>query len=62
MFFNIDKRTIYIIMAIMVIFGLRSYLSNPEELLNLLLTIPGLLIAITFHEFAHAFAAVKLRR
>lgn len=60
MFFNIDKRTIYIIVAIMVIFGLRNYLTNPNELLDLLLTIPGLLVAITFHEFAHAFAADKL--
>ena len=56
----LDKRTFYIIMAIMVVFGLRDYLTNPEELLGLLLTIPGLLIAITFHEFAHAFAADKL--
>ena len=32
------------------------------ELLNILLTLPGVLIAITFHEFAHAYAADKLRR
>ena len=56
----IDKRIIYIIMAIMLVAGLTSYISNPGELLGLLLTIPGLLIAITFHEFAHAFAADKL--
>ena len=30
------------------------------ELVNLLLTVPGVLIAITFHEFAHAYAADKL--
>ena len=56
----LDKRMIYIILAIMVIFGLFSYLSNPGKLLDLLLTIPGVLIAITFHEFAHAYTADKL--
>lgn len=56
----IDKRMIYAIMAIMVVYGFAGYLQNPESLLSLLLTIPGLLIAITFHEFAHAFAADKL--
>ena len=56
----IDKRMIYIVMAIMLVFGLSSYLSNPSNLLRLLLTIPGILIAITFHEFAHAYAADKL--
>ena len=56
----LDKRVIYIILAIMVIFGLFSYINNPEKILGLLLTIPGVLVAITFHEFAHAFAADKL--
>ena len=55
-----DKRMIYILMAIMIAWGLSSYLSDPEEILRLLYTIPGVLIAITFHEFAHAFAADKL--
>ncbi len=56
----LDRKAFYIIMAIMVIFGLYSYLSDPSKLVNLLLTIPGVLVAITFHEFAHAFAADKL--
>lgn len=58
MFF--DKRMFYIIMAIMVVFGLTDYISNPGKLLSLLLSIPGVLVAITFHEFAHAYAADKL--
>lgn len=58
MFF--DKRMFYIIMAVMVVFGLVGYINNPMELVNLLLTVPGVLIAITFHEFAHAYAADKL--
>ena len=56
----IDKRMIYIVMAIMLVTGLASYFSEPGRLLDLLLTIPGLLIAITFHEYAHAYAADKL--
>lgn len=55
-----DKRMIYIIIAIMIISGLQSYLTDTTKLLGLLLTIPGVLIAITFHEFAHAFVADKL--
>ena len=56
----IDKRIIYIVMAIMLISGLSSYFTDMNSLLSLLLSIPGILIAITFHEFAHAFAADKL--
>ena len=56
----IDRRMIYIVMAIMLISGLASYLTDVNNLLGLLLSIPGILIAITFHEFAHAYAADKL--
>ena len=55
-----DKRTLYVIMAIMVLWGLSSYLTNVNALLGLLFTIPGVLIAITFHEFAHAKVADML--
>ena len=56
----IDKRMIYIVMAIMLISGLFSYLTDTNKLLSLLLSVPGILIAITFHEFAHAYVADKL--
>lgn len=39
---------------------LGRYLNDTNELLSLVLTLPAVLIAITFHEFAHAFAADKL--
>ena len=58
--FQIDKRVLYVIMAVLVLISLSSYLTNPDKLVGLLLTIPAVLIAITFHEFAHAFAADKL--
>lgn len=56
--FELDKRFIYVILAIMVIMSLSGMSGN--YLLSLLLTLPGVIIAITFHEFAHAYAAYKL--
>ena len=56
--FMFDKKTIIIILA--VILGLWLITAGESGILNLLLTIPGVLIALTFHEFAHAFAANKL--
>ena len=56
----IDKKIIYIILAIVAGYSMIGLLSNTNALLSLLYSIPGVLIAITFHEFAHAFAADKL--
>ena len=39
---------------------LMGYLTDQNKLLGLIISIPSVLIAITFHEFAHAFAADKL--
>lgn len=58
--FNIDRKTLYIILAVLVVISLASYLTNPGELLALVLTLPGVIVAITFHEFAHAWMADKL--
>lgn len=58
--FSFDKRTTYIIIAVMAVIALSKYMNSSEELLGLLLTAPGVLIAITFHEFAHGYAAYKL--
>lgn len=58
--FGMDRRTLYIIMAILVIMSLGRYLNDTNALLNLVLTLPAVLIAITFHEYAHAFAADRL--
>lgn len=56
--FAFDKRTIIIIIAVML--GLWLVSAGTNGILNLLLTIPGVLIALTFHEFAHAYAADRL--
>ena len=58
--FNIDRRIIYIIIAILAMTTIVQYAQNPMQLVALLLTLPGVIVAITFHEFAHAFAADKL--
>lgn len=56
----LDRKFIYIIIAILAVSTIIQYVNNPNELLSLLLTLPGVIIAITFHEFAHAYAADKL--
>lgn len=56
--FSFDKRFLYIALAVLVIMSLFSMTTN--DWLSLLLTLPGVIIAITFHEFAHAYAAYKL--
>ena len=58
--FSFDKRTMYIMMAVMLGIAVLQYASNPTALLALLLSAPGVLIAITFHEFAHGYVAYKL--
>ena len=56
-YFNIDKKTINIIMIILIATGILRYLNSTEAILGLLLSLPGILIAITFHEYAHAKTA-----
>lgn len=58
--FSFDKRIIYIIIAIMVLSTVAQYINNPGALFVLLVSVPGVLLAITFHEFAHGYAAYRL--
>ena len=58
--FSFDRRTISIIIGVLVIIAVLQFIANPGMLESLLISIPGVLIAITFHEFAHAFVADKL--
>ena len=57
MFFFGNTNTLYIILIILAI---STMFSGQFSLIDLLLTLPGVLLAITFHEFAHAYAADKL--
>ena len=56
--FNFDKKTLYIIIGILVLISLISY--GTDGIFDLMLSIPAVLLAITVHEFGHAFAAYKL--
>lgn len=56
----IDRRFIFLIIALMLFSSLMSLFSQEGALLSFVISIPGILIAITFHEFAHAFAADRL--
>ena len=56
----IDRRFIFLIIALMLLSSFVTLFSNEGALLAFVISIPGILIAITFHEFAHAFAADRL--
>ena len=56
--FNFDRKFIYIMLAALAVMSLMN--TSGSGLLSLILTLPAVIIAITFHEYAHAFAADKL--
>ena len=61
MFFGyngVNQKVINIVLAIIIILGMINM--TQGEWLYLLLTLPAVIIAVTFHEFAHAFAADRL--
>lgn len=57
MYFSSSNNLLYILLFVLIISNL---FSGGFNLLALLLTLPGVLIALTFHEFAHAYVADKL--
>ena len=56
--YTFDKRYLYIVFAIIIISKLATY--TTDGILTLVLSLPAVIIAITFHEFAHAYVADKL--
>lgn len=57
MFYDgLDRRKLLLVLGICVVFMLLM----TGEFKVILLTLPGVIIAMTFHEFAHAFVADKL--
>ena len=58
--FGSNRKIIYGIIITMAVVTLLNYATEDGAILSLLLTLPGVLLAITFHEFAHANAADKL--
>ena len=57
---EIDKRYIYIFITIALILASVSYMYQPSKLIGLILALPAVIIAMTFHEFAHGYVAYKL--
>lgn len=57
MFFGngIDRKTLYIILAVLVVVSLIN--AGSAFWIETILTIPAVIIAMTFHEFAHAWTA-----
>lgn len=55
--FNIDRRTFYIILGILL---LMNVLTGGRSIESIILALPGVIVAMTFHEFAHAYVATKL--
>lgn len=56
--FNFDRKFLYILLGCLALTSLISF--SQTRLLSLLLTLPAVIVAITFHEYAHACAADKL--
>lgn len=52
-----DKRTLYIFLGIMLLINLAT---GGIDLVSFVYSLPGVIIAMTFHEFAHAWMATKL--
>lgn len=56
--FGFDRKTITIVL--LVLLAMQALSAGTTGILSTLFLIPGVLIAITFHEYAHALAAYKL--
>lgn len=55
--FSFDKRSLILISIVIAVL---SILSERLDLYEMIVTLPGILIAISFHEFAHAYVAYKM--
>ena len=55
--FNIDRRTYYLIIIVLL---LLNTLMGGRSIESIIFALPGVIVAMTFHEFAHALIATKL--
>lgn len=55
--FNLDRKNVLILLGILVILNV---ILNGRDLVGIIYSLPGVIVAMTFHEFAHAWAATKL--
>ena len=50
--FSFDRKTLYTMFIVIAIFGIISL--GTEGIISILLTLPGVLLAMTVHEYSHA--------
>lgn len=55
--FNVDRKTLFIILGIM---ALINVILGQRSIEGIIYALPGVIVAMTFHEFAHAWIATKL--
>jgi len=55
--FNFDRRSLYIFIITMVLVNI---VLGGRSIEGIILALPGVIVAMTFHEYAHALAATKL--
>ena len=55
---NVNRNIIYGLLIILAIWSLTSM--GVQGWISILITLPAVIVAITFHEFAHGFVAYKL--
>ena len=55
--FSFDRRRLFIILGIMV---LVNVILGGRSIESIIYALPGVIVAMTFHEFAHAWVATKL--
>ena len=61
MYNRFDTRSILmLILMIMLIRGFANF--DPQEFIDILYMLPGLILGLTIHEFSHAKMSDKLRR
>lgn len=56
----LNNPTTMIVLVVLMVSNLIQYANTPGKIIALITAIPGILIAIAFHEYAHAFVADKL--
>lgn len=52
-----DKRTLYIFLGVMLLINI---ITGGRSIEGIIYSLPGVIVAMTFHEFAHAWVATKL--
>lgn len=55
--FNFDRRTLFMILGLMIFMNV---IIGGIDIVGIIFALPGVVVAMTFHEFAHAWMATRL--